>query len=134
MIPSRTIAFDIASSTDRVYAYLSEPLNYPHWAPVVDGRFEQLEPRVWRALLPFGERTIRFCPPNHLGVLDHSEEPPEGEAMVNPMRVVPRHEGCHLTFTFFRRPGMSDGEFSSALEWIQADFLALKSLLENAES
>ena len=38
--------------------------------------------------------------------------------------------GRDLTFTFFRREGMDDAQFASAIEWIMTDFLALKSLLE----
>ena len=47
-----------------------------------------------------------------------------------PMRVMPNEEGTELTFTFYQRPGMSEAEFVSAVEWITTDFLTLKSLLE----
>jgi hypothetical protein len=130
MNPSRTIAMTIAAPAPEVYAFLAEPRNYPRWAPVVDDHFEELEPLAWRALLPFGERIIRFAPRNAFGVLDHSEQAPDGEPVLNPMRVVPWHESCHLTFSFFRRAAMNDVEFASALEWIEADLLALKSYLE----
>ena len=46
------------------------------------------------------------------------------------MRVMPNEEGTELVFTFYQRPGMSDEEFASAIEWVTTDFLTLKSLLE----
>jgi hypothetical protein len=130
MLASHTISLDIARTARVVYEYLADPLNYPRWAPVVEGHFEQLEPLTWRVLLPFGERIVRFAPRNDLGILDHSEEPPGGEALLNPMRVFGSDDGCVLIFTFHRRPAMSDSEFASAIEWIRADLWAFKSLIE----
>lgn len=134
MRPSQTIAIDISRSAWLVYDFLADPLNYPRWAPVVDQSYEELEPLVWRALMPFGERIVRFAPRNEFRILDHSEEPPDGEALMNPMRVIPVDDGCVLTFTFHRRQAMSDSEFASAIEWIRADLWAFKSLIETSST
>lgn len=47
-----------------------------------------------------------------------------------PTRVIPNGEGSELTYTMFQKQGVSDEEFASTLYWVEADFLALKSMLE----
>ena len=56
------------------------------------------------------------------------------EPLMMPMRVVPNDEGCELTFIYYRRPGMTDEQFASVVEWVTSDFMALKSLLEFGHS
>ena len=48
----------------------------------------------------------------------------------NPMRVTPNQAGTELTFTYFRREGVTDAQFDSTVEWIRTDFLTLKAFLE----
>ena len=49
------------------------------------------------------------------------------------MRVFANGEGCELTYTMYQRAGTSDASFASEIEWVRADFLALKSLLETRQ-
>ena len=127
---SQTISVSIQRPLDDVYTYLAKPLNYEQWAAIEPGTFKPLENGDWQGQTPFGFRHFRFTPPNGYGVLDHAIFVPGGELMYNPMRVVANEAGTDLTFTFFRRQGMDDSQFASAVEWITTDFLALKSLLE----
>ena len=127
---SHTISISIDRPYDEVYGYLSNPLHYQTWAAVEPGTFKPLADGDWQAETPFGFRQFRFSPPNRHGVLDHAVFVPGGEILYMPMRVVPNDEGTELIFTFFRREGMDDAQFASAVEWIMTDFLALKSLLE----
>ncbi|WP_240230612.1 SRPBCC family protein [Devosia lacusdianchii] len=127
---SHTISVSIDRSYDDVYAYLSKPSNYGHWAAVDTGTFRPLANGDWQANTPFGFRYFRFTPPNAFGVLDHAIFEPGQAVWYNPMRVVPNELGSEVSFTFFRRDGMDDAQFTSAVEWITTDFLALKSLLE----
>jgi hypothetical protein len=112
-----------------VYAFLAKPQNYAEWAAVT-GRMVQIGPQDWRVDTAFGERIIRFCELNSFGVLDHAVYRAGEEPMMLPMRVVPNGEGSELMFLFFRRPDMSDEQFASSIEWINVDFLTLRSLIE----
>jgi hypothetical protein len=78
----------------------------------------------------FGSRIVRFCEQNAFGVLDHAVYREGDEPITMPLRVTANGEGCDLSFIFFRRPGVSDEEFASAIEWVTTDFLGLKELLE----
>jgi hypothetical protein len=97
---------------------------------VVDSNFRQIGPLEWVGDSTVGERIVRFCEPNPYGVLDHAVYRAGEAPVVMPMRVAPNGDGCELTFIFYRRPGTTDEEFASGIEWVTADFLALKSMLE----
>lgn len=127
---SHTIGISILRPFDEVYAYLSKPSNFEHWAAIEPDTFKPLADGDWQGETTFGFRHFRFTPPNPFGVLDHAIFVPGGEMLYTPMRVVPNDEGTELTFTFLQRAGMDDAQFDSAIEWIMTDFLALKSLLE----
>lgn len=127
---SRTWSIPIERPLSEVYGYLSDPANFPSWAPVHDGKFEPVGLYEWRAELSFGTRVLQFAEPNTQGILDFSERADGGDAIVNPMRVVANGDGCLLLFTFLQRPWMDDAEFASAAEWIEADLWLLKSTLE----
>jgi hypothetical protein len=73
---------------------------------------------------------FRFVPPNELGVLDHHVELPDGQEVLNPMRVVPNGAGSEVIFTLFQRPGMSDEEFARDARTVETDLRKLKSVLE----
>lgn len=130
MRASRTITVGINREAGDVYRFLAAPVNYPRWAPVVGDGFTKIDTLTWQAELPFGPRTIRFSPFNNYGVLDHSEQAPGQTPIVNPMRVLAGPNAAHLVFTFYRRDEMDDVQFRSAIEWIHADLLAFKSLME----
>ncbi|MEO8757453.1 MAG: hypothetical protein ABI398_06850 [Devosia sp.] len=126
---SHAIHLGLRRPFGEVYAFLSRPQNYAAWAAVT-GAMQQIGPRDWRADTALGDRIVRFCAPNSLGVLDHAVFR-EGESPVMlPMWLVADGEGCDLVFVFFRRPEMTDEQFVSAIEWINTDFLTLRSLLE----
>ena len=93
--------------------------------------YRPLDNGDWQGMTTYGGlRHFRFTPPNAHGVLDHAVFVPGEPLLWTPMRVMPNEDGTELTFTFYQRPGMSEAEFVSAVEWITTDFLTLKSLLE----
>jgi len=130
MYQSHLIALSIKRPVDEVYAFLAEPLNFPQWAAVVGPDLRQIGPNEWAGDSPSGERIIRFCERNTYGVLDHAVYRPGEVPVTMPMRVAANEEGCELTFAFYRRPGTTEAEFASGIEWVTSDFLALKSMLE----
>ena len=127
---SHTISVSIDRPFDEVYDYLVKPANYQHWAAVEPGTLRPLDNGDWKGDTSYGPRHFRFSPPNDFGVLDHAIFVPGGELLYTPMRVMRNGRGTELTFTFFQREGMDDVKFASTVEWINTDFLTLKSLLE----
>ena len=127
---SQTIATPIARPVREVYDFLAEPANFPKWAAVVGPSFTQIGRNDWVGEMAAGERVVRFSERNRYGILDHALFKQGEEPIVTPMRVSANGEGCLLTYTFFQRPGMSEEQFASTIEWITTDFLALKTLLE----
>lgn len=127
---SHTISLQIDYPYDDAYRFLADPLNYGAWAAVDRDSYRPLGNGDWEGMTAFGKRHFRFTPPNAFGVLDHAVFIPGEVPLWTPMRVMPNEEGTELSFTFYQRPGMSEAEFLSAIEWITTDFLTLKSLLE----
>ena len=124
------ISLTVSCTTEEVYHFLVEPRNFPKWAPVIESNFRQIGPQEWVGDSAVGERIVRFCERNPYGVLDHAVYRKGETPLMMPMRVAPNGEGAELTFVYYRRPGASDAEFVSAVEWITSDMLALKSMLD----
>jgi hypothetical protein len=81
-----------------------------------------------------GQVTVEFAPPNQFGVLDHVVRLPSGEAVYNPLRVIPGGVGgvgCEVLFSVRRRDGMTTAEFDADAAAVAADLDALRQLLEN---
>jgi hypothetical protein len=60
---------------------------------------------------------------------------PSGEAVYNPMRVIPAgtdERGGEVVFTLRRRPGVTDEEFAADAAAVTADLAKLRELIENA--
>ena len=88
----------------------------------------------WVADSPMGEVIVEFAPANEFGVLDHVVRMPSGEAVYNPLRVIPAGEGqpgCEVVFTVRRRAGMTDEEFESDVATVAADLNRLRRLAED---
>jgi Fe-S cluster assembly iron-binding protein IscA len=80
-----------------------------------------------------GRVTVEFAPANEFGVIDHAVRLPSGEAVYNPLRVVPAGPGephCEVVFTLRRRAGVSDEEFEADAAAVAADLEALRRLVE----
>jgi hypothetical protein len=128
---SHTISVQIDYPYDLAYRFLADPANYSRWAAVDPDSYGPVGNGDWQGVTNFGGiRHFRFTPANPFGVLDHAVFEPGQTLLWTPMRAMPNEEGTELAFTFFQRPGMSEAEFVSAIEWITTDFLTLKSLLQ----
>jgi hypothetical protein len=73
---------------------------------------------------------VRLVARNDLGVLDHDVTLPGGEVVHNPMRVVPNGSGSEVSFTLFRRPGVTDEALAADAATIERDLATLKRLVE----
>jgi len=125
----RHVTVSIARPPASVYAFLCKVENIPQWASGLAGSVKELNGE-WVAEGPAGPATIRFARENDFGVLDHDVVLPSGDTVHNPMRVVPNGTGSEVTFTLFRRAGVSQDQFETDARWVEKDLRGLKAFLE----
>ncbi len=67
-------------------------------------------------------------------MLDHVVRLPSGQAVYNPLRVIPGgvdEAGCEVVFTLRRQPGMTDEQFEADADAVAADLATLRRLVED---
>jgi hypothetical protein len=112
-----------------VQAFARDPRNLPGWAAGLAAGIAEVDGR-WLADSPMGTVEVRFLS-DEPGVLDHDVVLPSGEAVRNPLRVLPDGAGCVVVFTLRRQPDMTDEEFTADLAAVTADLDRLRTLLEH---
>lgn len=128
--PSLHLSVVIERPWRRVYEYVSDPRNLPHWAAGLAGSEVQREVSQWSMSSPMGRVLVSFVPENDLGVVDHTVTLPTGESVLNPLRVLPLEESsCEVVFTL-RRGTMSEAEFTEDADAVRSDLAQLKQLCE----
>jgi hypothetical protein len=131
---SRHVSIWINAAPEVVYEFASDPHDWPRWAAgLAQGGLRQTADG-WVADSPMGKVTVEFAPPNEFGVLDHVVRMPSGEAVYNPLRVVPGGVGearCEVVFTVRRRAGMTDEQLDADVAAVHADLETLRRLLED---
>jgi hypothetical protein len=134
VMESRHVSIWIEAAPDAVYAFASDPQTWPRWAAgLAEGGLRQTADG-WVADSPMGDVTVEFAPPNEFGVLDHVVRLPSGDAVYNPLRVIPggvREAGCEVVFSVRRRAGVTDEEFEADAAAVAADLDTLRRLLED---
>lgn len=125
----RHVSVTIARAPGDVYAFVVDPRNLPRWAAGLSSGIRSVDGE-WVTDSPMGPVKVRFEAPNELGVLDHDVVLPSGETVHNPLRVVPNGTASELTFTLFRRPGMTEEQFEADADAVGRDLARLKRLLE----
>jgi hypothetical protein len=126
---SRTLSLSIACPPERVYAYVRTPANLPEWLTSFC-RSVRKSGDDWFIETTDGAIGIRFVPENEFGILDHSVTLPDGQEILNPMRVMANGTGSEVLFTLFQTLGMSDEQFAQDAGMVEADLRMLKSVLE----
>jgi hypothetical protein len=124
------ISVYIARPPSKVYDFAFDPANLPRWAAGLASSEVRQEGDEWITNAPFGKVRIKFVERNSLGVLDHDVTLESGDTIHNPMRVLPHGDGSEFLFTLFRRPEMSDEQFSEDKAAVERDLKSLKELLE----
>jgi hypothetical protein len=133
-VTSRHISVWVDAAPEVVYAIAADPGQLPRWASgLAEGALRQTADG-WVADSPMGQVVIEFAPANDFGVLDHVVRMPSGEAVYNPLRVIPAGENqpeCEVVFTVRQRAGMTDDEFDSDAATVAADLDRLRQLAES---
>lgn len=124
----KNIHVSINKPASEVYAFASRAENFPKWVKL----FREMVPKgdVWIGKTDQGEVTIKWPAPNAFMVLDHTVIFPNGESVVNCMRIVPNQKGSEFVFTLFQRPGRTEKEFEEDAGLVQADLDTLKAIME----
>jgi hypothetical protein len=129
---SRHVTTSIEQPPHEVCTFAANPANLKAWASGLASSDVVEENGRVRAESPMGVVTIEFAPANPYGILDHVVTLPSGEAVLNPMRVIPNGDGCDVVFTVHRRTGMSAEEFEADCTTVHKDLLTLKRLVEGS--
>lgn len=121
---------DIAAVPEKVYGFLSNPMNWPKYA-VVNLRSVAPGHDGWfKAVTKFGEGEIRvFGVPEH-GILDHVWKDPQASWKVY-ARAVPNGEGTTVMMTLFQPPVMDNAQFDMAMKEMDIEMGKLKEVLES---
>jgi hypothetical protein len=119
---SRHLSVWVKAAPEAVYAFASSPAELVRWAAGL------ADPTL-------ADADVEFAPSNDFGVLDHLVRLPNGEAVYNPMRVIPAGmgvSGCEVVFTLRRRPGVTNDEFEADAAAVAADLETLRGLVEES--
>ncbi|MEX1028145.1 MAG: SRPBCC family protein [Candidatus Paceibacterota bacterium] len=126
---SRTITVQIDRPSADAYEFASNPENLPQWVKSFCLSVEKSDDG-WLMETPGGFVGIRFVHANDFGVLDHVVTLPDGQSVLNPMRVVSNGDGSEVMFTLFQLPDMPDDQFAKDAGMVEADLRTLKSVME----
>jgi uncharacterized protein YndB with AHSA1/START domain len=117
---SRHVSVWVDAAPEAVYAFASDPAELPRWAAGL------ADPTL-------AEADVEFVAHNAFGVLDHVVRLPSGEAVYNPMRVIPAEPGvprCEVVFTLRRQKTMTNEQFEADAAAVAADLETLRRLVE----
>jgi hypothetical protein len=122
---------DIQSAPEKVFDFLSDPLNWPQYA-VINLLSVSAGHNGWfNAVTKFGEGQIRVEGVSEFGILDHEWKDPQANWKVF-SRVVPNGDGSTVMMTLFQPPVMNDAQFDEAMKLMDIEMNKLKEILEAA--
>jgi len=133
MLNSRTITCSINKPSAPVFEFASNPENLPKWVLSFCMSVRKSGDE-WQMETPTGWVGIRFVAVNDYGVLDHVVTLPDGQSILNPVRVVANDIGSEVMFTLFQLLGMSDEQFAKDAGMVKADLQTLKAVLEGSQA
>jgi len=126
---SRHLSVHIDRPVAEVYAFASDPVNMPVWAPGL-GRSISQDGDTWFVETSEGRVQVTFAPQNEFGVLDHQVVTPSGETVYVPLRALADGQGTEVVFTLRRGAGMTDDELERDAALVTSDLARLKAVLE----
>lgn len=127
--PVKNISITINKPADEVYAFASNPKNFPVWVEFIKSMTKETE-NLWAAETDLGKIKIQFAPQNEFGIIDHWVTLPDGTTVNNPMRVIENGKGSELVFTLFWIPSRTEEEFKEDAKLVENDLTKIKTILE----
>ena len=125
-----TLTISINRGPKSVYEFVSDLANLPKWATAFCLSIKQEGGEGWLAQTPQGPVKIRITPRNEFGILDHVVMASPSVEVHVPMRVVQNGKGSEVLFTLFRRPDMTDIQYTEDQALVRQDLATLKRVLE----
>jgi hypothetical protein len=120
---------DIRAPYEKVYEFISNPLNWPKYA-IVNLRSVETGRNGWfKTVTKFGEGELKMSAVKELGIIDHTWKDPQASWTV-PARVVRNGGGTTVMMTIFQPPVMTDAQFDSAMREMDIEMAKLKEVLE----
>ncbi len=130
---SQHISLSIGRGHEFVYRFLSNPAYLVQWAPI-SGTCRAVGPHRWRIGMDDRRSVdLAFAPDNVPARLNASVIYPDGSQRRIEVRLAPEGEGTRLDMTLSPRPAEDAEALASEAEWMRADLLALKAMLEAHE-
>ncbi|WP_332700595.1 SRPBCC family protein [Devosia sp.] len=131
VLKAQTLTVHIARPIAEVYEFLVNPANLGRWTFARDGRHEPAAGLlVWSFAGPEGRVLLHFTRPNPFFVLDYKLSQNDLITHAGYARLIPAGDGTVLTHTAVQQPEVSNAQFASEAEWVMADLLVLKTLME----
>lgn len=132
VLKAQTITVHIARPIAEVYEFLADPANLGRWTVARHGRHEPAAGLLaWSFDGPEGRRVMmHFTRPNPFFVLDYKLSLNGQTTHAGYARLIPAGDGTVLTHTAVQQPEASDAQFISEAEWVLADLMVLKTLME----
>ncbi|HTZ72782.1 MAG TPA: hypothetical protein VMB47_02600 [Candidatus Aquilonibacter sp.] len=122
-------SIDIQAAPEKVYGFLSNPMNWPQYA-VVNLRSVSPGNDGWfNAVTKFGEGQLKIEGVKELGLFDHVWKDPQATWKVY-SRVVPNSEGSTVMMTLFQPPVMTNEQFDQAMREMDTEMNKLKEIME----
>ncbi len=122
-------SIDIQAAPEKVFAFISNLLNWPEYA-IVNLRSVSPGPNGWfKAVTKFGEGELKLNALPEFGIFDHTWRDPQASWQVYG-RVVPNGDGATVSMTLFQPPVMDDQQFDHAMREMDIEMNKLKEILE----
>lgn len=121
---------DIAATPERVYAFISNVMNWPRYAVVNLKSVSPGRDGWFKVVTKYGEGEIKIDGVPGLGVFDHTWRDPQATWRVYG-RVVPNGEGSTVMMTLFQPPVMNDALFDQAMKEMDIEMAKLKEIMES---
>ncbi|MCM3273484.1 SRPBCC family protein [Paenibacillus elgii] len=129
VLPSKTLSISIERGPEEVYAYVTNPVNFPEWVTSFVKSIRR-SGEEWIVETTEAPITLKFVDNNDYGVADHWVTVATGQTILNPMRVVLNGSGCEVVFTAYRQSGVSEESFANDTAMIESDLRTLKRIME----
>jgi uncharacterized protein YndB with AHSA1/START domain len=128
-LKSITKSVDIDANVNKVFKFLSNPLNWPKWAVVNLKSISERKDGWYEMDTRQGQGQLKMLADKQYGILDHMWRDPQASWIV-PARVVQNNTGSTFIITFFKPSVMDNEMFETSSAEVDIELKTLKQVLE----